>query len=61
MHADRIAVLERGSITESGTHAQLLEERGLYYAMWRQQIGEKRTTPPPVAAAPRAVALAPSS
>ena len=42
MHADRIYVLERGSIIESGTHAQLLEEKGLYYAMWRQQIGEKR-------------------
>ena len=45
MHADRIYVLERGSITESGTHAQLLEEKGLYYAMWRQQIGEKRPAP----------------
>jgi ATP-binding cassette subfamily B protein len=45
MHADRIYVLERGSIVESGTHAQLLEEKGLYYAMWRQQIGEKRTAP----------------
>jgi ATP-binding cassette subfamily B protein len=48
MHADRIYVLERGSITESGTHAQLLEEKGLYYAMWRQQIGEKRTVAVPV-------------
>jgi ATP-binding cassette subfamily B protein len=45
MHADRIFVLERGSITECGTHAQLLEEKGLYYAMWRQQIGEKRSAP----------------
>ena len=45
MHADRIYVLERGSITESGTHAQLLDEKGLYYAMWRQQIGEKRAAP----------------
>jgi len=45
MHADRIYVLERGSITESGTHAQLLDEKGLYYAMWRQQIGEKRSVP----------------
>ena len=45
MHADRIYVLERGSIVESGSHAQLLEEKGLYYAMWRQQIGEKRTVP----------------
>ena len=41
MHADRIYVLERGGIVESGTHAQLLDEKGLYYAMWRQQIGEK--------------------
>jgi ATP-binding cassette, subfamily B, bacterial len=49
MHADRIYVLERGSITESGTHAQLLDEKGLYYAMWRQQIGEKRTVPVAVA------------
>jgi ATP-binding cassette, subfamily B, bacterial len=56
MYADRIYVLERGSITESGTHAQLLEEKGLYYAMWRQQIGEKRTVP--VAPAPPKVALA---
>lgn len=51
MHADRILVLERGSITEHGTHAELLDQKGLYYAMWRQQIGEKRTTPAVVAAA----------
>jgi ATP-binding cassette subfamily B protein len=56
MHADRIVVLERGSITESGTHAELLEARGLYYAMWRQQIGEKRTAP--VGVHSRQVALA---
>lgn len=41
MHADKIFVLERGNIIESGKHAELLEEKGLYYAMWRQQIGEK--------------------
>jgi len=40
MHADRIYVLERGRIVESGAHAQLLEKKGLYYAMWRQQVGE---------------------
>jgi ATP-binding cassette, subfamily B, bacterial len=41
MHADRIFVLEKGNIIESGRHEQLLLEKGLYYAMWRQQIGEK--------------------
>lgn len=41
MHVDRIYVLEQGKIIETGTHDQLLEEKGLYYAMWRQQIGER--------------------
>ena len=42
MHADRIFVLEKGVIIETGKHLELLEEKGLYYAMWRQQIGERR-------------------
>ena len=42
MHADRISVLEKGRIIESGTHSQLLNEQGLYSAMWRQQIGERK-------------------
>ena len=37
---------ERGRIVESGTHATLVEHTGLYYAMWRQQIGERRITEP---------------
>ncbi len=40
MHADRIYVLERGSIVEEGSHSELVAEMGLYYALWRQQIGE---------------------
>lgn len=42
MHADVIYVMERGRIVETGSHADLLEQKGLYYAMWRQQIGERR-------------------
>jgi len=43
MHADRIYVLEKGDVVETNSHANLLEDKGLYYAMWRQQIGERRT------------------
>ena len=42
MHADIIFVLERGKIVETGSHADLLNIKGLYYAMWRQQIGERQ-------------------
>lgn len=44
LHADRIFVLERGQVAEAGGHAELLAQKGLYYAMWRQQIGERKET-----------------
>ena len=47
MHANTIFVLEKGSIVEQGSHDELLAMRGLYYAMWRQQVGER--PPPPEA------------
>jgi ATP-binding cassette, subfamily B, bacterial len=54
MHAGLIYVLERGRVVESGSHGSLLEQKGLYYAMWRQQIGERR----PVRVAARAAGSA---
>ena len=43
LHADVIYVMEAGKIIETGSHGSLLDQKGLYYAMWRQQIGERRT------------------
>ncbi|HEX7903481.1 MAG TPA: ABC transporter ATP-binding protein [Chitinophagaceae bacterium] len=43
LHADTIYVLEKGKIVEEGSHNELVDKKGLYYAMWRQQIGERKT------------------
>jgi ATP-binding cassette subfamily B protein len=51
MHADRIYVLERGRVAETGKHDALVDAKGLYYAMWRQQVGERREPVTPAAAA----------
>ncbi len=45
MHAHIIYVLEKGKIIEMGSHDDLMVQKGLYYAMWRQQIGERRSHP----------------
>ncbi|WP_240432992.1 ABC transporter ATP-binding protein [Taibaiella koreensis] len=45
MYADHIFVLEKGKIVETGNHHELLDLKGLYYAMWRQQIGERKDEP----------------
>ncbi|MDB4914631.1 MAG: transporter related [Gemmatimonadetes bacterium] len=49
LHADRIFVLEQGRVVEEGRHEELLDRKGLYYAMWRQQVGERRPVGAPVA------------
>ena len=38
--ADRIIVLENGSIVEIGTHDALLSKRGRYYSLWTKQLTE---------------------
>ncbi len=39
-HADRIYVFEKGRIIETGTHTELIEKKGLYAALWREQVAE---------------------
>ena len=39
LHADKIFVLEKGSLVESGNHTELLKKSGLYAALWREQMG----------------------
>ena len=40
--ADRIIVLENGSIVEIGTHEALLRKRGRYYSLWTKQLTEEK-------------------
>ncbi len=56
LHAQTIMVLERGRVVEAGSHAELLERKGLYYAMWRRQVGERPAGRPLGAIAPQAPA-----
>jgi ATP-binding cassette subfamily B protein len=39
--ADQILMLEDGSISESGSHSELLARRGIYYNLWKIQAGEE--------------------
>ena len=45
-HADQIAVLEGGGVTELGRHEDLIDSGGLYAALWRVQTGSPQAGSP---------------
>ena len=53
-HADRIIVLQNGRVTESGTHAELLAERGYYYKLYLLQFDRRGDAPGGTPAVPAA-------
>lgn len=40
-NADRIIVLHRGEVQEMGSHAELLEKRGIYYRLYQLQYQQE--------------------
>jgi len=42
---DKILVLHRGELRESGTHQQLLAGRGIYYKLYQLQFKEQEKQP----------------
>jgi ABC-type multidrug transport system fused ATPase/permease subunit len=38
LYADRIIVLDGGAVAEQGTHAELMERKGLYYTLYSKQL-----------------------
>jgi ATP-binding cassette subfamily B protein len=38
-HLDRIIVLDKGTIVQDGTHAELIKQKGLYATLWEHQSG----------------------
>ena len=44
--ADLILVIDHGRIVEQGTHAQLLEARGAYHALYTTQLSKQEKNNP---------------
>jgi ATP-binding cassette subfamily B protein len=38
LNADKIVVLQEGTVVEAGNHTQLIENRNQYYQLWKQQF-----------------------
>ena len=50
--SDMIIVLNQGEVVEQGTHQELLEKGGLYYAMWIEQAMDTASTEYPTESLP---------
>ena len=46
LSADRIIVMHKGKVRETGTHAELMEAGGIYHRLYALQFGEKPPAPP---------------
>ena len=42
-NSDRIVVMDHGRVVETGSHQQLLEKQGAYYALYMAQFAGNRT------------------
>ena len=40
MRCDKICLMDNGKIVESGNHTELMEAKGRYYELWREQLPE---------------------
>ena len=38
VNSDKIFVLHKGQVDEFGTHAELLEKKGIYYNLWNKNV-----------------------
>lgn len=43
MRCDKIFVMEKGKFIEQGTHKELIEKKGRYYDLWKDQLPENYT------------------
>lgn len=44
-HSDQIYVLSGGTLAESGSHEELIDEKGIYNQLWMVQSGESKMEP----------------
>ena len=51
MKCDKIYVMDKGQIIGSGNHFELMDKRGFYYELWKEQLPQNNDTTISVCAA----------